>query len=440
MTNFYPSILISSYILFVGIASVFNPVMGGSSIADEIIILALSPFSFLGFVIFQRNSPVLSKFLSGYFIFLLLSTAVNSIVFAPISGILLSFALDAKVFIFMFSLYYMYFKLIRGVNHYYSFVSVFKGVLIVSIFFSLFMVRDLIFGGVSLVGIPLWSNGVFGFVPIGLFTHKVGAAVSMALACCCATMLYIIYRKVIFLFLLAIFSYLLIASTSAKELAVIFSCIIVILFSKNESTKVSSKYRVEFFSVSVFVLAFIFVVLMYFGDLVFGEFLSRRLSRLSETTVRGLLYSASFDISLSNFPFGSGAASFASLPSREYYYSPIYHEFGLSRFYGASPEYSHFLMDTWWPKILGESGFFGFISYFSFFFYIYTYHFYMFFYSSSVYCAFGFLVSSLVIVSSLASPVFNQDIGIVAASLMLISYSLDRQARRRGRSANKQFS
>lgn len=82
------------------------------------------------------------------------------------------------------------------------------------------------------------------------------------------------------------------------------------------------------------------------------------------TTVRTELYRVAPKLAINYFPLGSGAGSFGSSPSRDVYYSPIYHEYQISHLHGGGVgEDGSFLIDTFWPKILGEYGIFGFLAF-----------------------------------------------------------------------------
>ncbi|MGK7221903.1 hypothetical protein ACSNO4_03810 [Kocuria flava] len=65
-----------------------------------------------------------------------------------------------------------------------------------------------------------------------------------------------------------------------------------------------------------------------------------------------------------NFPFGSGFGRFASGAARQDY-SPIYRELGYPSIWGLGPteENGNFLTDTFWPAVIGETGFFGTVFY-----------------------------------------------------------------------------
>ena len=93
----------------------------------------------------------------------------------------------------------------------------------------------------------------------------------------------------------------------------------------------------------------------------------------SEGHVRIAMYLASFKIALSNFPFGSGLATFGSLGSIFGHYSPLYYQYGID-IVGANSENDvlnghHTLLDTFWPHIIAELGLLGTLFYLYLYFY-----------------------------------------------------------------------
>jgi hypothetical protein len=70
------------------------------------------------------------------------------------------------------------------------------------------------------------------------------------------------------------------------------------------------------------------------------------------------LYNTSVLIARDRFPFGVGLGRYGSGTSRDPY-SPVYHEYGLDKIDGLSPQHSAFISDTFWPRILGETGVIG---------------------------------------------------------------------------------
>lgn len=64
------------------------------------------------------------------------------------------------------------------------------------------------------------------------------------------------------------------------------------------------------------------------------------------------------------FPLGSGFATYgSSITSGLSNYSPLYYEYGLSTVYGLEPGQTAFLSDTFWPIVIGQFGWLGFVMY-----------------------------------------------------------------------------
>lgn len=69
-------------------------------------------------------------------------------------------------------------------------------------------------------------------------------------------------------------------------------------------------------------------------------------------------YLTGYEIGKDYFPLGAGLGRFGSWMSRVHY-SPLYHEYDLSKHWGLSEDDPQFLNDTFWPMIMGETGFIG---------------------------------------------------------------------------------
>lgn len=84
--------------------------------------------------------------------------------------------------------------------------------------------------------------------------------------------------------------------------------------------------------------------------------------------VRTGMFLASYQIALDYFPFGSGLGTFGSLASITGGYSQVHYDYGITYIGANSPEDiasgSHTLLDTYWPHIFAELGFFGTILFF----------------------------------------------------------------------------
>lgn len=82
----------------------------------------------------------------------------------------------------------------------------------------------------------------------------------------------------------------------------------------------------------------------------------------SQGSARVQLYFKSFSIFKDYFPIGTGFGTYAS-----YYsgidYSPVYGLYHLSNIYGLGQGYLGFLNDTFWPMVIGQTGFIGLLGY-----------------------------------------------------------------------------
>ncbi len=73
---------------------------------------------------------------------------------------------------------------------------------------------------------------------------------------------------------------------------------------------------------------------------------------------RIVLYRTSVEIGRDYFPLGAGLGRYGSTLSKTSY-SPIYHDYGLDQVRGLRPDDPAAATDTFWPRILGETGVFG---------------------------------------------------------------------------------
>lgn len=82
---------------------------------------------------------------------------------------------------------------------------------------------------------------------------------------------------------------------------------------------------------------------------------------LSGQSARSILTQTSFEILNDYFPIGTGFGTYASDVAGEYY-SPVYIKYGFALMYDLREEYGYF-SDTFWPIIIGQTGFIGTICY-----------------------------------------------------------------------------
>lgn len=83
----------------------------------------------------------------------------------------------------------------------------------------------------------------------------------------------------------------------------------------------------------------------------------------ADTQARTALSVKCFTVAKDYFPWGSGIGTFASKPAYDSY-SPLYYKYNLSGIRGLEPyagkgDFPSFLLDTYWPHIIGEFGSFG---------------------------------------------------------------------------------
>jgi hypothetical protein len=81
--------------------------------------------------------------------------------------------------------------------------------------------------------------------------------------------------------------------------------------------------------------------------------------------VRIALYIGSFEVARDDFPLGGGLGRWGSWMSRQHY-SPLYYEYEVNKIRGLKPSHPINATDTFWPQILGELGFPGFLAYATF--------------------------------------------------------------------------
>lgn len=79
---------------------------------------------------------------------------------------------------------------------------------------------------------------------------------------------------------------------------------------------------------------------------------------LDDTAPRAILFQYSFVTAFNFFPLGAGFATYGSTLAAQNY-SPLYIQYGFDKIWGLSPQFPMFLMDSYYPRIVGEFGIFG---------------------------------------------------------------------------------
>jgi hypothetical protein len=73
---------------------------------------------------------------------------------------------------------------------------------------------------------------------------------------------------------------------------------------------------------------------------------------------RIILLNRSLKIASDYFPLGTGFGTYGTYLSAKYY-SPVYFDYYMSKIWGMSQDYHPFLLDSFWPAILGQFGILG---------------------------------------------------------------------------------
>lgn len=229
-----------------------------------------------------------------------------------------------------------------------------------------FVLRDILIGGGSIYGEPLRIRS--GFVqPQGLFPFTVDSADMTIIAALAAGSLYVARRTAVWLVVWLCLVVLVLLHFSVKESVAALVCTAIVALSvPYKSPQVRAYVRI--FCIGGGVLA-AFPLAIYILPVI-TERLDMYVGSDLGDTVRTYSHIVAVRIANDYFPLGSGAGTYASLPSRDYYFSPLYDIYGLSYMHGAARHFSGYLMDTFWPKILGEGGWFGLIAYVLMFGYI----------------------------------------------------------------------
>ena len=421
-----PSSLIFLYLTSLSFTFLFVDTAGQSTLIDEFMLLAMLPISAAGIFkhFFSIGRP--AKLLVIYFFAVALSSAVtlgsrNDIPWiAPALGIIL----DTKFLVFLGALLYL-----TNCSKYSAdqiILSICRAILLVGTVHSIFFLRDILSNGMSISGIALTPSDIFGYIPIGLFSHKLYTAIISSISFASAITLYLSKRRFIFILLSGFFLVILFLSSSLKELGVAAPVLLLFLRSlRTRGDRTSGAIRKLLFLtvISTPILAFIF------GSALVQLVSSRASTYLFEANTRAALHIKSAEIATDHFPLGSGAGTFSSQPSRSIYYSPLYYEYGMHEHYGASEEYSSFLMDAGWPKFISEAGWLGGSAYFLAYLIAIAKLAISFFRGTNPANIFGLMLGSLIFFSAIGSAVFTGDMGLMVCALMFTCLHLNRKQR-----------
>ncbi len=164
---------------------------------------------------------------------------------------------------------------------------------------------------------------------------------------------FFIYRKpkyLFFAFLLATGAFF---SMRRKPLIGLMISLIAGLKGIQSTRKIAYGFLVVFITLGILIIFWPKLQFLY------DDMMERYIKRPDPFQVaRMALYDKSLEIAGDYFPLGAGLGRYGSWMSRVHY-SPLYDQYGLSEVYGLSREMPSFINDTFWPMILGETGFLG---------------------------------------------------------------------------------
>jgi hypothetical protein len=161
----------------------------------------------------------------------------------------------------------------------------------------------------------------------------------------------LVFRKNAYLIAALIAAGFTVFSWRRKSIAGILAILIIAVLVKSQSTVQGRRRAVAILALVIVIAATALApFLTSLWNLTVSDYIEDPYA-----TARVALHYTSVLIAIDHFPLGSGLASFGSHASRVYY-SPVYHEYGLSRIWGLSPTYPAFITDTFWPMVLGQGG------------------------------------------------------------------------------------
>ena len=294
-----------------------------------------------------------------------------------------------------------------------------------------FVLRDALFAATSIHGVPLETRGAYT-IPLGVFDHKLKSATTMLLGTVGALTLAIgtpsrasKYGVIAAALFISVFLHL-----SVKEMV---SAILVLLCFVLIRRGVGNIRRL----LVMLVLPIAVLMLSSFDNPLragLGDRISVFLGEGGADTVRTRSYIGSVHIAQAHFPLGSGAATFMSRGARDVY-SPYFHATGISGLYGGTESDRRFLMDTFWPKILAQSGAIGGMAYGAMVLFLVALALRQLITDPRREAFFAGSILLTIFVSSLATPIFTRDsvIPVLAVAIAFLVSRTAKDARRAGR-------
>lgn len=417
----YLPLIVALYLLVLLLGDLTAGTEGQSSNADEIFIVLASPIAVIGAYRLLRdgNAPLLLMLL--YLVMYGISSAVMLSVpdpIVPLQSVLTGLVLELKVVLFFGMFAFIGFYGVSDIVREQAFRTSLRIVLAFALFATPFYLHDIFSGGTSIAGIPLRRSSLFGYIPVGLFTHKVATATVSAAGMAAAAALYCSTLRIRYIVAFLVLSLFLMLADSIKELIVIpFGMLIIFRTFLNSQTNMYVKASLVMLCGAGLPLALTLIWALI------GSNVQRRSDvYIGETSVRSMLYSSGIDIAQNNFPLGSGGGTFGSQPTRSIKYSPLYYQYGFQYHFGSSPKYPLYIMDTWWPKVSAESGFIGALAYMLAIIIPLLSLARLALRDRRMIAVFGFLTGLMLLSMSLASAIFTGSMGVIFTAMFWLCY------------------
>ena len=243
--------------------------------------------------------------------------------------------------------------------------SIFLNLKSIKILFNYILFIIFISSIISLLSIPIENDFRLQFT---LFRELGAYGVALVYAILLSLTMNFLTRNQIYIFL-AIFFLFCIFTTLLKK-SIFDGLLIIFIFIYYRYGTVLRLYFTTI--ISIFVLIF----LVYVGS-DFKENVLMNIEYYTTTKsegVRQIMYVAAIYLATINFPFGSGMGTFGTPASLINGYNNTYYQTGISEMSEMSPDLvmngkPNTLFDTFWPHIIGESGYFGTILFLILWFY-----------------------------------------------------------------------
>lgn len=371
---------------------------------DELAAVLLLPVAPLGLALITRtNQGKLVLFLISVYLILILSSSIiypYSLErgYAPFwQGVLF----EIKPFVIFIGLYFLAYRTwIKG-NLDFSIKALCVTLISISLLDIPFVISDIL-TGYDIFGDKLILRGGF-FRPNGLFRHPVSNSQQLLFAMiACVTLLRFRFRGYLFILMLVLYV-LVIASLQVKES--VSATIVLATYPFIGRKLYNGMVPIAAFGL----LAALTLVLVAPAQNPITGHLNASLGE-TEDTVRAVMHSASVELAVDEFPLGSGVSTFGSEGSRRNGYSSLYKKYQIWGLWGATYSNDRYLLDTFWPKVLGESGFVGLAAYLGFVIFALFASFLRLQREMSPTSHFSFLVILSTVIISTATQAFNEEL------------------------------